>query len=177
MPRVPLVPADTDDAVLRPIFDRVRAQGVDVPTLYLALGNAPDVLSAWTRMAWPLRTKPTSARWLRELVILRVAQLTGAAYEWQHHRAMALGAGVSTDQIDALHDWQAHSTFDDLTRACLVVTDELALGTSVSDGAITELAQLCPPSELVELIVTIAFYCCVSRVLNALGIEPEPDDR
>jgi alkylhydroperoxidase family enzyme len=32
---------------------------------------------------------------LRELAVLRLAQLVGSAYEWSHHRPMALHAGVT----------------------------------------------------------------------------------
>ena len=39
---------------------------------------------------------------LRELAVLRLAQLAGSAYEWSHHRPMALDAGVTADQAAAL---------------------------------------------------------------------------
>lgn len=178
--RLPLVPADSDDPQLQPVFQMFLSQGRMVPTLYRALGNAPPMLRAWTALAWPLRQQAVTPRSLRELVILRIAQLTDAGYEWQAHLPAALEHGVSHEQVAALDNWPAAAVFDEPTRAVLTLTDELTVDGRPAEDTMQRLTGLFGPAEVVELVLTAAFYACVSRVLHALGIDseaPEPTDR
>ena len=175
MARVPLLPADPEHPVLGPLFTRLQKSGAPAPNLYRALANAPELLNAWVRFAWPLRSQPQSPRSLRELLILRVAQLTETDYEWAHHRRMALDAGVNAVLIDALSEWDTNQGFDTATRATLALTDELVTTGSVSDATFDAFSAYADPERIVEVVLTVSFYCCVSRVLHALDIEIEPD--
>lgn len=174
MPRIPPVPDDADDPVLAEVFDVFRRDGRSVPVLYRTLGNAPEMLKAWTRFAWPLRHKATTPRGLRELVIMRVAQLTDAEYEWQAHWDMAVEEGVSPERLAELHRWQETDAFTDDERLALRFTDEVVDDLEASDATFAELEARFSPAEIVELTLTASFYACVSRVLRTLGMEP-PD--
>jgi len=174
--RLPLVANDSDDPVLAPVFDRFRDAGREVPVLYRTLGNAPAMLKAWVDMAWPLRSEPETDRGLRELLIMRVAQLTQAGFEWVAHWDMAVHHGVSTEQLEALAGWRESDLFTDEERAALAVTDELTTGVEASAAAMDELARHFEPGPIVELVLTAAFYNCVSRTLRSLGLEPDPGD-
>jgi alkylhydroperoxidase family enzyme len=172
---LPLVPADSDDPDLAAVFDRFRTAGRDVPVLYRVLGNSPAMLQAWTAMAWPLREAARTPRGLRELVIMRVAQLTDAAYEWVAHGAMALHCGLTLEQLAALRDWQDSDQFDADQRLLLLVTDELTLRLDITESTFTQLTARYGPPEVVELVLTVAFYSCVSRTLRALRVGPVED--
>ncbi|MEO1689677.1 MAG: carboxymuconolactone decarboxylase family protein, partial [Pseudomonadota bacterium] len=93
--------------------------GIEVPALYRSLGAAPAMLEAWLAFAWALRREAGTPRALRELVILRGAQVAGAAYEWAHHVPMAREAGVAQARIDALAGWRGSDLFDEAERAAL----------------------------------------------------------
>jgi 4-carboxymuconolactone decarboxylase len=170
MPRVPLVPSDSDDADLAEIFDVFRNSDRDVPDLYRVLGNAPKLLKAWTDFAWPLRHESTTPRGLRELAILRVAQITGADFEWKAHSAFALKTGATQQQLDELAEWPTSSSFSEDERGLLAFADQLTTNLHVDDDVFATLQQRWGPAELVELTLTVAFYSCVSRVLNGLQI-------
>ena len=43
---------------------------------------------------------------LRELVIMRIGWLTASDYEWTQHWRVALGLGVSADDLLGVRDWQ-----------------------------------------------------------------------
>ena len=94
MSRLQMVPIETQDPALRAMFDEVCARGIAVPNLYRVLGNAPPMLRAWLDFAWPLRLHAQTSRRIRELLIVRGAQVSGARYEWVHPVEMALAAGV-----------------------------------------------------------------------------------
>lgn len=174
MARLPLVDVESADPELRAVFERARQAQGQVSSLYRTLANSPRMLDAWIGMAWPLRNDPDTRRSLRELVIMRVAQLTGARYEWAHHWALAVGSGVPEGQLHALRSWRQSDAFDESERAVLAYTDEVTEQVAASDGAFTELARHFEPGAIVELTLTAAFYCCVSRTLRSLAVDLEP---
>ncbi len=173
MTRVPLVSAESSDAVAA-VYRVVTEQGGTVPNLYRVLANAPTMLTAWTAMAWPLRADCNTPRSLRELTILRVAQLNGSDYEWTHHKPMALASGMTAAQIEALTEYTTSDVFDQTQRAVLTAVDELTTTGRLSTGNFTALEQEFDPGCLVEIILTISFYSCVSRFLAAFEIDIEP---
>lgn len=174
--RLPLVDNDSSDPALARVFDTFREAGRDVPDLYRTLGNSPAMLNAWVAMAWPLRHESVTSRSLRELIIMRVAQLTRTGYEWVAHRPMAIHCDITDEQLGALHDWHASDLFDDAQREVLALTDAMTDGLEVGDDVWAPLAARYTPGELVELVLTAAYYSCVSRTLRALGMSVAADD-
>ncbi|MBO0746248.1 MAG: carboxymuconolactone decarboxylase family protein, partial [Candidatus Dormibacteraeota bacterium] len=105
--RLPL--RDLPDASAR----RLDELGGRPINLYRTLAAHPALLDTWMEYAWGLRRAEHTPRALRELVILRVAQLTGAAYEWAAHVKMARAAGVDEAKISALDGWRESEIFDE----------------------------------------------------------------
>lgn len=174
MARVPLVPQDDPDPVLQRSFSRVLATWPDISNLYRTLGHAPVILEKWIDFAWTLRGEAVSDRGLRELVIMRTAQLNEADYEWRHHYPMAQAHGVTTEQLAELDRWPESQLFSRPQRAALAMAEELATTTRLSQARWTGLAEHFDEVERVELVLTASFYACVSRVLGALEIDLEP---
>lgn len=144
------------------------------PNLYRALGNHPAIVAAWTEFANTLRHGSRTPRALRELVILRGAQVSASEYEWAQHLRMARKAGVREAQIAALADWRASPEFDARERAALRVAESVTSG-RVSDEVYREAMRHFDHHDYVELAVTAGFYAMVARVLDALGVELEPE--
>jgi len=154
--------------------ERLAALGGRPINLYRALANQPDMLGAWMEFAWALRLQCRIPRELRELVILREAQALGADYEWVHHRAMALSAGVTEDKIEALAGWRESELFSGAERAALAYAEGVLDG-DVAEPVAAELARWFDPAEVVELTVTAGFYAMVPRVLEALRVPLEAE--
>jgi alkylhydroperoxidase family enzyme len=133
------------------------------------LANAPDLLAAWVDFAWTLRAVPESDRGLRELAIMRVAQLTGSEYEWQAHWAMATGAGVPVEKLTALGDWRRSGVYSDDERLVLEAAESLTETGDLDATARRQLLGRFGEQQTVEVVLTIAFYSCVRRVLGGLG--------
>src|SRR5712692_3013977 len=87
------------------------------PNLYRALGNQPKLVAAWAEFSRTLRYDTRTPRALRELVILRGAQLMRSEYEWAQHLAMARKSGVRESQIENLSSWTSSSEFDAREKA------------------------------------------------------------
>jgi 4-carboxymuconolactone decarboxylase len=146
------------------------------PNLYRGLANHPSIIAAWTEFANTLRHGSRTPRALRELVILRGAQVAASEYEWAQHLKMARKAGVREAQIAALASWRASPEFDAKEKAALALAEAVTQG-RVSDELYRELSQHFNHHDYVELAVTAGFYAMVARTLDALGIELEPDFR
>ena len=174
MSRLQMVSTDPEDPVLRQMFDEVRARGVPLPNLYRVIGLAPPLLRAWLDFAWPLRLQAKTPRRIRELLILRGAQVSGARYEWVHHTAMALAAGVTQAQIDALAAWEQSALFDAREQAVLRLAEEVTRGPAASPACIEALKQHFSAAEIVELTLTASFYVCVARFLQSMDVDLEP---
>jgi alkylhydroperoxidase family enzyme len=170
MARLALVSEDAIDPIVAEVFARVRERLPEVPALYRVLAHSPSVLRGWISFAWPLRNDSATPRSLRELMIMRVAQLTGAEYEWRAHLPIALRTGITQDQLDDIQTWPDSTRFSSEERIVLGLTDMLTLKLDVTDELFSELQRVFTPRQIVELTVTAAFYSCVSRVLRGLGL-------
>jgi len=146
------------------------------PNLYRALANHPNIIAAWTEFANTLRNGSRTPRALRELVILRGAQVAASEYEWAQHLKMARKAGVREAQIAALAGWRASPEFDEKEKAALALAEAVTQG-RVSDEVYREATRHFCHHDYVELAVTAGFYAMVARTLDALGIELEPEFR
>ena len=56
------------------------------------------------------------------------------------------------------------------------MTDELTVDLEVGEATWAALAERYEPGELVELVLTAAFYSCVSRALRTLRLPVDPTD-
>ena len=176
MARVPMGPGEPADPVLRAILEdmrRTRGASFTLPHLYRVIGLAPPMLRAWVDFAWPLRHQARSSRRLRELLILRQAQLTRTDYEWTHHVPLALEAGVTRAQIDALEGWSTSKLFGDEEQAVLRLAEEMAAGPA-SAGCVEALQRHFGAAQAVEIVLTASFYVCVSRFLKSMDVTLEP---
>lgn len=166
--RVPLV------EVPAPIAARLAELGGRPVNLYRALGNNPDMLSAWIEFAWAVRQKPHTPRRLRELMIVHGAQLAGCDYELIHHRQMAMANGVSDEELADLPRWRDSPRYSGPERAALALMEAMVAGT-VPDAVNEELDRHFSIPDRIELTMTAGLYCMVPRVLDALRVPLETD--
>jgi 4-carboxymuconolactone decarboxylase len=166
MSAIPLAPLPDD------IAERVSALGAHQVNLYRALAHAPGLLRAWMDFAWLLRGHTATSRRLRELMILRTAQLHHSPYEWHQHRRMAKDEGVPETQVAELEMWRTSTAFDECEKAALALTDAIVEGDTTPE-IIEELEKHFGYEQRVELTVTAAFYAMVPRILDSLGVPIE----
>jgi alkylhydroperoxidase family enzyme len=114
---------------------------------------------------------------LRELVILRVGYLSDATYEIHQHLVVARHVGVSDAKIEALPQGPDAAVFSDKERAILRFTDEVVKDVKASDPAYEAVARHLSHREVAELLLTIGFYMMVSRFLENLEVEIEPEGK
>jgi alkylhydroperoxidase family enzyme len=170
MSRVPLTPDDPADPAVRRVFDSVRAAGRELPDLYRALANAPEMLKLWVDFASGIRSGSTVARSTRELAIMRVALLEDSDYEWRHHWKLASAAGATEEQLRFVGVWTTSLCYSETERAALRAADELVADATLSAATWDELCTHWSHSQVIEILLTISFYLCVGRMIRALDL-------
>lgn len=142
--------------------------------LYKTLAHHPTLLSSWIDFAYSLRHDCRTSRQLRELMILRGAQLCQSNYEWFQHEQMAKQCGITMDKINAIQQWRESSLFDARERIVLTLMEVLIdNGGKMTDELDQELKKHFPDDEYLELVLTGSFYAMVPRVLTSLRIPIE----
>jgi 4-carboxymuconolactone decarboxylase len=107
---------------------------------------------------------------LRELIILRVAVLNRAEFEFDAHAPIAEREGVSLAKIQAVRGAVLGDVFDLRELQVLALTDAMTRDVTVPDALMVELQQRYDAQHLVELVATVAAYNMVSRFLVALNV-------
>ncbi len=171
MARIPYAELDSEQA--RPLVERIVEERGSVLHLYQMLLHSPPIAEGWLNYLTAVRQKASLPGAIRELVIVRVAQLNGAQYEADQHIPIALKEGVSQTQIDELGNWQASSRFSEAEKRVLALTDEMTRNVRVDKSLMESLARDFNRQELVELVATVAAYNMVSRFLEAFGIHSD----
>ncbi len=173
MARLPFVDSTTpgvDGELVRAV--QARRGGVLLNLDRLLLHSAP-LARGWNTYMGAIRTAGVLDGGLRELVILLVARLNRAPYEFLQHAPVALEEGVAATKIAAIDAWVDSALFDARERAALAYTTAMTLQVQVAEPVFDALREWFDTREIIELTATVASYNMVSRFLEALCIEPE----
>jgi alkylhydroperoxidase family enzyme len=176
MARIPLI-EEADHPELAEAIGRIKAgRRGGLLNVYKLLLHSPAVAQTWFEHNNAVRWKTQLSGRLREIVIIRVANLNGIDYVLaQHVPGLALAEGLTVTECDALKDWRRTDLFDERERAALAYADAMTLTTSVPDDVFAALRQHYSDREIVELSVLIGTYIMHNRVMKALAIDLEPE--
>ncbi|MGH8641707.1 MAG: carboxymuconolactone decarboxylase family protein [Burkholderiales bacterium] len=177
MARLPLIDesASPDIAALAA---KIRgARGGKLHEFYRALLHTPGLASAWFDFNNAVRFQTALDDRVRELVIMRVAVLTGCDYVFEVHKAQyAKPAGVTPEEVEALRERSASPPFGERDSALLAYVDAMSRDVEVADSVFRRMRGHFSDREVVELTVLTAAYNMHTRFLKALGFEPEERD-
>ncbi|CAE6457261.1 unnamed protein product [Rhizoctonia solani] len=161
------------------LADSIRAQqNGSLRALDMALLNSPQFTIGWNSLFRQIRYNSTVPGDIRELAILRVGAIQGAAYEWQQHEPVGRAEGLTSQQLKLIRDpsfspygEMASSIFTLKQIAALKFTDASTRNSHVYDDTWSALAEQFPdPQQITELALTVAAYNFVSRFLLAVNV-------
>lgn len=172
--RVPYVTRNDLPEVDRDIFDKfVKERGAEPGHIHRAVANAPNLLRRFLGLANELRNGTQLDPKLRELALMTVGRLTNAEYEFTHHWNISLKVGVKREQLEHLADFESSTLFNDHERAVMRYASEATTNIKVSDATFNALRAFLDNRLITELVMNVAFYNAVVRVLIPLGVELE----
>ena len=169
MARLPYLEADQIAPEYRDMLSRNT-------NLHKLLVNSPDMARAFSGLGGYIRNKSTLDPRLRELAILQVGWMEKSEYEFTHHVKIGKEFGVTDADIEGLIAETAGkpSNLDPLTRIVLKGAREMVRNLAMSEATFAEIKKSLSDEHMVDLVLTIAFYCGVVRVLATMQIDNEP---
>ena len=161
-----------DKSDLAPEHQDLLARNIN---LHRMLVHSPAGARAFSGLGQFIRHGAKVDPRLRELAILQVGWLARSPYEWSHHVKIGFDFGVTEADIHALIADTAGetTTLDPEARAVLRLAREMTLDIGPRDASFAAVRAILDEERLVELVMTIAFYSAVVRVLATLQIDVE----
>lgn len=144
--------------------------------LHKLLVNSPDMARAFSGLGGYIRFKSKLDPRLRELAILQVGWLEKSEYEFTHHVKIGKEFGVTDEDIKGLmaETEGKPSQLEPLAKAVLRGAREMVRDLAMSEATFAEIKKDLTDEHMTDLVLTIAFYCAVVRVLATMQIDNEP---
>lgn len=149
---------------------RILAERGRISLLYQVLLNSKPIAQGWEAMLTAVRNHTAVDAAIRELVILRVAVLNKAGFEFDAHIPHAVKAGLADDKIHGLRETELGRGYTDKERLVIELTDRMTRDVAVPEPLMDKVRAEFGVTETVELVATVAAYNMVSRFLVALNI-------
>ena len=150
-----------------------RVTGTTPPNLFLTLGRHRKLFRGWLRFAGRLMPGGTLPRRETELVILRVAQLTGCVYELEHHRRLGRRAGVTEADMAHVSEGATATGWSARERTLLSAVDELHERRDLSDTAWARVREHLDEPTAIELVLLITHDEMLATTIDTLRIQPD----
>ena len=161
----PIEPAAWPDT----LADIRRQMGTPL-NVHCALASYP----AWLRAWFPFRNHVVHGTSLSsrqyELVVLRVATLTDAAYEWEHHVITAKEAGLGEEEIGRVRAGGDAPGWSRDESALLRAVDECIADRCIRTSTLDALGESCSPEQVLDIVATVTMYHAMAIVTRTFAI-------
>ncbi|MEV6752947.1 carboxymuconolactone decarboxylase family protein [Streptomyces sp. NPDC051214] len=109
---------------------------------------------------------------LRELAIVRVGRVYGAAYEVHHHENISRLVGLGEEAITAA-ETGSPGKLSGPEAAVLTATDRLLAHHTLDEATREELLAFLTVNQLADLVITVGFYQLMCGFLNTFEVTTE----
>lgn len=147
-----------------------RVTGTTPPNLFLTLGRHRRLFRGWLRFAGRLMPGGKLPRRESELVILRVAHLSGSDYEFEHHIRLGRKAGLSEGDFDAIVRPLAEGPWSERVTAMLAATDRLHADRDLADAEWASLRRHLDERECIEFLMLVGHYEMLATFLKTVRV-------
>ncbi len=111
----------------------------------------------------------------REILVLRVATVRQAIYEWKQHVVLAADAGLTPEEIGRIEKGPEAAGWSPLEAAIIGAVDELLSDAMVTDATWDVLAGELDVEQLMDLVFTVGAYDALAMAFRSFAI-PLDDD-
>ncbi|MFG2502247.1 carboxymuconolactone decarboxylase family protein [Streptomyces sp. NPDC048441] len=109
---------------------------------------------------------------LRELAVVRVGRVYGAAYEVHHHERAARLVGLGEEALAAAETGSV-AQLSGPEAAVLAATDRLLAHHTLDEAERDELLAFLTVNQLADLVITVGFYQLICDFLNTFEVTIE----
>jgi alkylhydroperoxidase family enzyme len=157
----------------RPV--RRRTGGSKGHNVLGTLARHPQLMHAFHTFNGHILFNSTLSPRQRELLILRVAALREAEYEWEQHVVLAAEAGLDEEEIARIADGPEAPEWSATEAAMLWAVDELVSEAMVCTATWQKLACALDEHQLMDLVFTVGAYDLLAMAFRSFGVELDED--
>jgi len=139
------------------------------------LAQHPELTTAYHTFNGHVLFGSTLSPRQRELLVLRVAKLRDATYEWTQHVIMAGDAGITPEEVEMIADGPDAAGWSPIDRAMVRAADELVGDAKIADDTWATLAAELTVEQLMDLVFTVGAYDLLAMAFRSFGVELDDD--
>ena len=167
-------------AALRPpkLRHPLPSQDPDRPKGRNALGTLalhPELTTAYHTFNGHVLFASTLATRQRELLVLRVAAVRRAQYEWAQHVVLGGDVGLTPEDIARIAEGPEAEGWAPMDQAMVRAVDELIADAMISDDTWSQLAAELDTHQLMDLVFTVGCYDLLAMAFLSFGVQIDPD--
>jgi alkylhydroperoxidase family enzyme len=155
-----------------PSRDPGRPKGLNALGL---LAHHPALTTAYHHFNGHVLFATTLTPRQRELLVLRVAVLRDAAYEWAQHAVLAGDAGIAPEELDRIHSGPRAEGWTPFEAALLAAADELVADARITEPTWAALAAELDTQQLMDLVFTVGAYDLLAMAFRTFDVALDAD--
>ena len=144
-----------------------------IPEVSLITLRHPGMFRCQMAMGIELAGRGTIPGRERELAVLRLAWLAGAAFEWSEHVDIGKKFGVTQEEIDRIKHGSSAPGWSEHEAAVLAAVEDCLADQCISDATWDTLAKTYDERQLLELPMLIGSYLMTAFQQNSLRVPPK----
>jgi alkylhydroperoxidase family enzyme len=113
----------------------------------------------------------------RELLVLRVAHVRDATYEWAQHVYQAGVVGITPEEIARVRMGPVAEEWTTLERALLTAADELVADARIGDETYALLSAELDTEQLMDVVFIVGTYEVFAMAMRTFDVELDDDLR
>src|SRR4051812_16424028 len=151
-----------------PARDESRPKGLNVLGTFAV---HPELARAYHTFNAHILFATTLSVRVRELLVLRVAAVRDAEYEWAQHVVLAGDVGLTPEEVDRIAEGPGAADWSPFDGALLAAVDELLRDARITDVTWATLAAELDERQLMDLVFTVGAYDLLAMACRSFGIE------
>jgi alkylhydroperoxidase family enzyme len=141
------------------------------------LAHHPELTDAYNQLIRHALYFTTLTTRERELLVLRVAHVRGATYEWAQHVYQAAVAGLGDDEVARVRQGPAAPEWSPHERALLAAADELVADARIGDETYAVLTKTFATQQMMDVVFTVGVYETFAMAMRTFDVELDDDLR
>lgn len=137
----------------------------------------PALTQAYHRFNGHVQFATTLSLRQREILVLRVAAVRDAGYEWAQHAVIGRDVGLDDDDIARVAAGPDAAGWAPFEAALVRAVDELVADARIGDATWEALARELDQQQLMDLVFTVGAYDTLAMALRSFGVELDDDLR
>ena len=161
---------EKQQAVLDAIATDPRGAGMRMAGPFGVFVRAPHLGDPAQRLGGRIRFRTSLPENLKEVAICTVGAFHQSKFEFAAHDRLAQAAGVSTEPLAQLRRGETPD-FEGDEALAWQVADQLLNLHRIDDATYQAMVDVIGEDQMIELVMTVGYYCLISHTLNAFQIQ------